>query len=77
MPILKSEVEYAIKKLKNGKSPGTDNYLHIIMCQVNLLKKMALLLTVITQLLTYLCQQIWSTNKWPDAWTTSVIIPLP
>ena len=68
MPILKSEVEYAIKKLKNGKSPGIDNV------SSELIKEGG---PVLTKLLTDLCQQIWSTNKWPGACTTSLISPLP
>ena len=68
MPILKSEVEYAIKKLKNGKSPGIDNV------SSELIKEGG---PVLTQLLTDLCQQIWSTNKWLGACTTSLISPLP
>ena len=68
LPILKSEVEYAIKKLKNGKSPGIDNV------SSELIKEGG---QVLTKLLTDLCQKILSTNKWPDAWTTSLIIPLP
>ena len=51
-----------------GKSPGIDNV------SSELIKEGG---PVLTQLLTDLCQKLWSTNKWPDAWTTSLIIPLP
>ena len=54
LPILKSEIEYAIKKLKNGKSLGIDNV------SSELIKEGG---PVLIQLLIELCQQIWSTNK--------------
>ena len=59
LPILKSEVEYAIKKLKNGKSPGIDNI------SSELIKEGC---TVLRELLTELCQTIWTTKIWPRVW---------
>ena len=49
LPILKSEVEYAIKKLKNGKSPGIDN----VSSELNKEGD-----PVLSQLLTDVCQKI-------------------
>ena len=62
LPIpIKSEVEYAIKQLKNGKSPGIDNI------SSELIKEGC---TVLTEL----CMDY---KVWPSIWTTSLIIPLP
>ena len=54
--------------MKNGKSPGIDNV------PIELIKGGG---EALSDILTKLCQKIWSTNKWPDAWTTSLIIPIP
>ena len=31
----------------------------------------------LSDILTKLFKKIWSTNQWPDAWTTYLIIPIP
>ena len=68
LPVMREEVEEAIRSLPSGKSPGTDNI------PAELLKKGGSeLVTVITTL----CQKIWETKQWPEEWTRSLIIPLP
>mgnify|MGYP006273469667 CR=1 FL=1 len=68
LPVLKEEVEEAIRSLPTGKSPGADNI------PAELLKNGGEhLATVITSL----CQKIWATKQWPVEWTQSLIIPLP
>ena len=54
--------------MKNGKSPGIDNV------PGELIKGGG---EALYDILTKLCQKIWSTNQWPEAWTTSLIIPIP
>ena len=67
-PILKEEVEAALRSLKPGKSPGVDNV------PSELLKSGGEdLVTVMTAL----CQKIWDQKKWPKEWTQSLVIPLP
>jgi len=56
LPILREEVEEAIRSLPVGKSPGADNIL------AELLKHGGE--TVITQV-TAICQKIWETKQWP------------
>ena len=68
LPILKSEMIHAIKSLKNGKSPGIDNV------PSELLKGGG---EALNDIITKLCQKVWSTNQWPDLWSTSLIIPIP
>ena len=59
LQILKSEVTHAIKSLKNGKSPGIDNV------PSELLKGGG---EALNDIITKLCQKIWSTNQWKDVW---------
>ena len=68
LPILNSEVIYYIKSLKNGKSPVIDNV------SSKLLKGGG---EALNDIITKLCQKVWSTNQWPDLWSTSLIIPIP
>ena len=67
-PILREEVEVAVKYLKGGKSPGNDNIpAELIM---NGGEAMISALTII-------CNKIWKTGEWPTPWTKSMIITLP
>ena len=68
LPILEEEVINAIRTLKNRKSPGIDNV------PSELIKGVC---EALSDILSKLCQKIWSTNQWPDAWTTYLIIPIP
>ena len=68
LPVLKEEVEQAVRKLKGGKSPGVDNI------PAELLKHGGV---ESTKVLTTLCQKIWDTKEWPKEWTQSLIVPLP
>ena len=68
LPILKSEVEDALLKLKEGKSPGIDNI------PGELLKYGG---DAIVNVFTELCQSSWSKKEWPKQWTESLIVPIP
>ena len=59
---------HAIRSLKNGKSPGIDNV------PSEILKGGG---EALNDIITKLCQKVWSTNQWPDVWSTSLIIPIP
>ena len=68
LPILKSEIEKVVKSLKKGKSPGND----IIpgeLVQAGGEK--------VIEILTLICNRIWTTGIWPKAWTQSLIITIP
>ena len=68
IPILREEVEEAIRSLPTGKSPGADNI------TAELLKHGG------QEMVTYvtaICQKIWEKKQWPTEWTQSLIIPLP
>jgi len=67
-PILREEVENAIKSLKTGKSAGNDNI------PAELLKSGG---NSVVDILTAICNKIWETGEWPEAWTQSLIITLP
>ena len=67
-PIMKEEVEEAVRSLKESKSPGVDNV------PAELLKHAG---PELTKVLTTICQRIWETKEWPKEWTQSLIIPLP
>ena len=67
-PILREEVEAAVKSLKKGKSAGIDN----IPAELVQAGGEALITT-----LTTICNKIWQTGKWPTPWTQSLIITLP
>ena len=68
LPVMREEVEEAIRSLPAGKSPGTDNI------PAELLKKGG---TELVTVITTLCQKIRETKQWPEEWTRSLIIPLP
>ena len=60
LPVLREEVEEAIKSLPIGKSPGADNI------PAELIKNGG---EEVTNLLTKICQKIWETKTWPTEWT--------
>ena len=67
-PILREEVEAAIKSLKKGKSAGVDNI------PAELVRAGGDdMITVLTNI----CSKIWQTGEWPTPWTQSLIITLP
>lgn len=68
LPVLKEEVEEAIRRLPDGKSPGADNI------PAELIKHGG---EPVLRLLTTICQKLWQTKEWPNEWTQSLIIPLP
>ena len=67
-PIMKEEVEAAIRHLKAGKSPGVDNIPSELITSGG---------DGTVSALAALCQKIWEQKKWPEEWTQSLVIPLP
>ena len=62
-PVLREEVEAAIRHLKAGKSPGVDNVpSELLKCGGEELAKA----------MTNLCQKIWEQRQWPTEWTQSL-----
>ena len=66
-PILREEVEAAVKSLKKGKSAGVDNIPSELVQAGG---------EAMTDLLLIICNKIWQTGKWPTPWTQSLIITL-
>ena len=67
-PILREEVEAAVKCLKGGKTPGDDNM------TAELIKNGG---EAMISTLTIICNKIWETGEWPTPWTKSMIITIP
>ena len=67
-PILREEVEAAVKALKMGKSAGVDNI------PAELVQAGG---EVMIDILTAICNKIWKTGEWPTSWTRSLVITLP
>jgi len=67
-PILRGEVEAAVKTLKEGKAAGVDNI------PGELIKAGG---EDMISTLTNICNKIWQTGEWPTPWTQSLIITLP
>ena len=67
-PILREEVEAAIKALKMGKSAGVDN----IPAELVQAGGEAMI-----DILTAICNKIWKTGEWPTTWTQFLVITLP
>ena len=68
LPPLKSEIEWAIKTLKDGKSPGCDN----IQAEITKASGKEGL-----DVYHRLCTKIWETGQWPIDWRRAMFIPLP
>ena len=67
-PVLREEVEAAVKSLKKGKSAGVDNIpLELVHAGDEAMLDMLLII----------CNKIWQTGEWPAPWTQSLIITLP
>ena len=67
-PILREEVEAAVKALKMEKSAGVDN----IPAELVQAGGEAMI-----DILTAICNKIWKTGEWPTTWTQSLVITLP
>ena len=67
-PILRREVESAIKTLKCGKAAGVDKVLAELIPHGG---------QPVVQVLHAICTKIWETGKWPSTWTKSIIITIP
>ena len=67
-PILREEVEAAVKALKMGKSAGVDN----IPAELVQAGGEAMI-----DILTTNCNKIWKTGEWPTTWNESLVITLP
>ena len=68
LPPLKSESEWAIKSLKDGKSPGCDN-IQAKMIKANRGEGLDIYYR--------LCTKIWETGQWPIDWRGAIFIALP
>uniref|UniRef100_A0A3Q2XUJ7 Reverse transcriptase domain-containing protein n=1 Tax=Hippocampus comes TaxID=109280 RepID=A0A3Q2XUJ7_HIPCM len=68
LPILREEVEAAVRALKKGKAAGVDN----IPGELVQAGGQAMIDT-----LTILCNKIWQSGEWPTSWTQSLIITIP
>ena len=66
-PILREEVEVAVKSLKKGKSAGVDNIPAELLQQGG---------EAIVNALLIICNKIWRTGEWPTPWTQSLVIAL-
>ena len=67
-PILRQEVESAIKTLKCGKAAGVDNVPAELITHGG---------QPVVEVLHAICNKIWDTGKWPSTWTKSIIITIP
>ena len=67
-PILREEVEAAVKALKMGKSVCVDNI------QAELVQAEG---EAMIDILTSICSKIWKTGEWPTTWSQSLVITLP
>ena len=67
-PILREEIEAAVKSLKPGKSAGVDNI------PAELLQAGG---ETMIDVLLNICNKIWQTGEWPTPWTQSLVITLP
>ena len=67
-PILREEVEAAVKTLKMRKSAGVDN----IPAELVQAGEEAMI-----DILSSICNKIWKTGEWPTTWTESLVITLP
>ena len=65
---LRSEVEWAIKSLKDGKSPGTDNI------TAELIRASG---EAGVDIYHTLCKKIWKSGTWPIDWKRAILIPIP
>ena len=64
-PIIRQEVESAIKTLKCGKAAGVDNVPAELITHGG---------QPVVEVLHAICNKIWGTGKWPSTWTKSIII---
>ena len=66
--ILECEVKWALESITTNKASGGDG---ILVELFQILKDDAV------KVLHSICQQIWKTQQWPQAWKRSVFIPIP
>jgi len=66
--ILECEVKWALRTIAMNKASGGDG-IPVELCQI--LKDDAV------KVLHSICQQIWKTHWWPQAWKRSVFTPIP
>ena len=67
-PILREEVEAAVKSLKKGKSAGVDNIPSELVQAGG---------EAMIDMLLIICNKIWQTGEWPAPWAQSLITTLP
>ena len=67
-PIIREDVDAAIKSLKKGKSAGVDNIPSELVQAGG---------EAMIDMLLIMCNKIWQTGEWLTPWTQSLIITLP
>ncbi|XP_068245324.1 uncharacterized protein [Palaemon carinicauda] len=67
-PVLREEVEEAMRSLKHGKAAGVDSILAELIEHGG---------ETVTDILTSICNKIWQTSEWSTPWTQSLFITLP
>ena len=65
--ILKSEVEWALRRLGKNKAAGSDSIPSELICSIG---------EKAVDVIWLLCNKIWDTGNWPKDWKKSVFIPL-
>ena len=65
---LRLEVEWALNRLRNGKSPGTDN-IPIEIWKASGEEGITLLWNT--------CKIVWEMKEWPRDWCRAIFVPLP
>jgi hypothetical protein len=66
--VMESEVRKALQGITGRKATGVDEL------PIELIKAAG---ETATTVLTALCQQIWTSNLWPQEWKRSIFLPLP
>ena len=67
LPVLREEVEEAVRSLKAGKSPGVDSIPSVLLKNGS---------EATTTVLTAICKKIWEKKEWPKEWTQSLVLLL-
>jgi len=66
-PLLRSEIEMAIKRLRNHKAAGSDD---IVAEMIKATTEKGV------DIIHKICSKIWTTGEWPKDWCESIYIPI-
>lgn len=67
-PILLSEVQWAVRKLKSGKAAGSDGIVSEVLQAGG---------DVLVQEMHNICNTVWENEEAPEEWLKAVVIPIP